>query len=137
MIDVCLLGVGGTLPLPDRFLASALLRFSGHLILVDCGEGTQVSIRKLGWGIKDIDYILLTHFHADHVAGIPGLLLTIGNSGRGPEEPLTIVGPRGVQWIVEQLRIIAQRLPYPIRYVEWTGSTDDRLAIDALEVRAC
>jgi len=137
MIDVSLLGTGGTLPLPERFLASALLRFGGHLILIDCGEGTQVSLRKLGWGIKDIDHILLTHFHADHVAGLPGLLLTIGNSGRGPGEPLTIAGPRGVQRVVEQLRVIAPRLPYPVRYQELTGSPAEVLAIDGLQLRAC
>jgi ribonuclease Z len=137
MIDVSLLGTGGTLPLPERFLASALIRFGGHLILIDCGEGTQVSIRKLGWGIKDIDHVLLTHFHADHVAGLPGLLLTIGNSGRGPGEPLTIAGPRGVQRVVEQLRVIAPRLPYPVRYKELSGNPAEVLAIDGLQVRAC
>ena len=107
MIDVALLGPGGTLPLPDRFLSCALVRFDGQLILIDCGEGTQVSLRKLGWGLKDISTILLTHFHADHVAGLPGLLLTIGNSGRTREEPMTIAGPRGVQRVVESLRVIA------------------------------
>jgi ribonuclease Z len=121
MIDVALLGTGGTMPLPDRFLSSALVRCGGHLTLIDCGEGTQVSLRKLAWGLKDIGTILLTHFHADHVAGIPGLLLTIGNSGRTREEPVEIVGPKGVRRIVESLRAIAPSLPFPIRYVEWTG----------------
>jgi ribonuclease Z len=137
MIDVALLGTGGTLPLPDRFLSSALVRCGGQLILIDCGEGTQVSLRKLGWGIKDISTILLTHFHADHVSGVPGLLLTVGNSGRTREEPLTIAGPRGVQRVVESLRVIAPYLPFPVRYRELTGSVEDSLSVGPLAVTAC
>jgi ribonuclease Z len=138
MIDVSLLGTGGTMPLPERFLSSVLIRFGGQLILIDCGEGTQVSLRRLGWGIKDIGCILLTHFHADdHVSGIPGLLLTIGNSGRGAGEPLTIVGPRGAQRVVESLRVIAPHLPYPVRYRELFGDPAETLAIDGLTLRTC
>jgi ribonuclease Z len=137
MIDVCLLGVGGTLPLPDRFLSAALVRAGGHLVLLDCGEGTQVSLRKLGWGLKDIGTLLITHFHADHVSGIPGLLLTIGNSGRTRDEPVTIVGPRGIRRIVESLRIIAPSLPYPIVYVEMTGDGTESVAAGPLTVTSC
>jgi len=137
MIDVALLGTGGTLPLPDRFLASALVRCGGQLVLIDCGEGTQVSLRKLGWGIKDVGTILVTHFHADHVSGMPGLLLTIGNSGRTRDEPLTVAGPRGVQRVVESLRVIAPHLPYPIRYRELTGDPTDALAVGPVRVTAC
>jgi ribonuclease Z len=137
MIDVALLGTGGTLPLPDRFLSCALLRCGGQLILIDCGEGTQVSLRKLGWGLKDIGTILLTHFHADHVAGLPGLLLTIGNSGRTRDEPLTVAGPRGVQRVVESLRVIAPHLPYPVRYREFVGDPADALAVGPLWVTTC
>jgi ribonuclease Z len=137
MIDVALLGTGGTLPLPDRFLSSALLRCGGQLVLIDCGEGTQVSLRKLGWGLKDVGTILLTHFHADHVAGLPGLLLTIGNSGRTRDEPLTVAGPRGVQRVVESLRVIAPHLPYPVRYREFAGDPADGLAVGPLRVTAC
>ena len=137
MIDVALLGTGGTLPLPDRFLSAALLRCGGHLLLIDCGEGTQVSLRKLGWGLKDIGTILLTHFHADHVAGLPGLLLTIGNSGRTREEPVIIAGPRGVQRVVESLRVIAPHLPFPVRYREMTGDPADELAVDQLRITSC
>jgi len=137
MIDVALLGEGGTLPLPDRFLSAALIRCGGELLLIDCGEGTQVSLRKLGWGLKDIGTILLSHFHADHVAGLPGLLLTIGNSGRTREEPLTIVGPRGVQRVTESLRVIAPYLPYPVRYREMTGDHADALDVDPMSVTSC
>jgi ribonuclease Z len=137
MIDVSLLGTGGTLPLPDRFLSSALIRSGGQLILIDCGEGTQVSLRRLGWGLKDIGTILITHFHADHVAGLPGLLLTIGNSGRTSNEPVTIVGPRNVQRVVESLRIIAPHLPYPVRYKELFGDPEQAFPIGNLQLRAC
>ncbi|MDR2899412.1 MAG: MBL fold metallo-hydrolase, partial [Clostridiales bacterium] len=82
MLDVALVGCGGMMPLPKRFLTSLFLRFNGRFALIDCGEGTQVSLKMLGWGFKNIDVIMFTHFHADHIAGLPGLLLTIGNSGR-------------------------------------------------------
>src|SRR3954463_4295819 len=137
MIDVALLGTGGTLPLPDRFLSAALLRCGGQLILIDSGEGTQVSLRKLGWGVEDVGTILLTHFHADHVAGLPGLLLTIGNSGRTREEPLTVAGPRGVQRVVESLRVIAPHLPYPVRYREFTGDATEFLNVGPLRITTC
>jgi ribonuclease Z len=137
MIDVALVGTGGTLPLPERYLASLLVRYSGKLIVVDCGEGTQVSLRELAWGLRDIGHLLITHFHADHIAGLPGLLLTIGNSGRGAEEPLTIVGPRGIQRIVEHLRVIAPYLPYPIRFREMHGDPEDVLMLGELQIRSC
>ena len=130
------MGTGGTLPLPDRFLSAALVRCGGQLVLIDCGEGTQVSLRKLGWGLKDVGTILLTHFHADHVAGLPGLLLTIGNSGRTRDEPLTVAGPRGVQRVVESLRVIAPHLPYPVRYRELAGDPAETLAVGPLRVTA-
>ena len=134
MIDVGLLGTGGTMPLPERFLSSALVRCGGELILIDCGEGTQVSLRKLGWGLKDIGTVLITHYHADHVAGLPGLLLTIGNSGRTRAEPVTIVGPRGLQRVVEGLRVIAPHLPYPIRYREMAGDPTDSCSVGPLSI---
>ncbi len=137
MIDVALLGTGGTMPLPDRFLSAVLIRCGGQLVLIDAGEGTQVSLRKLGWGLKNVGTILLTHFHADHVAGLPGLLLTIGNSGRTREEPLVVAGPRGVQRVVESLRVIAPHLPYPVRYRELTGDPTEALTVGPLRVVTC
>lgn len=116
MLDVCLLGTGGMMPLPGRWLSSLLVRCQGRLLLVDCGEGTQVSQKVLGWGFKALDTICLTHYHADHVAGLPGMLLTIGNAGR--TEPLTILGPPGLERVVAGLRTIAPELPYSVRCVE-------------------
>ena len=116
MIDVCLLGSGGMMPLPYRYLTSLMVRFNGRSILIDCGEGTQMALRKKGWSPKPIDVILFTHFHADHISGLPGLLLTMGNAER--TEPLLIAGPRGVERIVNSLRVIAPELPFPIQFRE-------------------
>ncbi len=112
MLDVALLGTGGMMPLPGRFLTSLLCRLNGHLAMVDCGEGTQISLKMLGWGFKNIDVICFTHYHADHIAGLPGMLLTIGNSNR--TEPLTLIGPTGLVDVVNGLRKIAPELPFEI-----------------------
>lgn len=116
MLDVALLGTGGMMPLPDRFLTSLLVRNQGDLMLIDCGEGTQVTMKMLGWGYKKISVICFTHVHADHISGLPGLLLAIGNSGR--TEPIVIIGPSGIKNIVNSLRIITPVLPFNIEYVE-------------------
>ena len=116
MLDVCLLGTGGMMPMPNRFLSSMLLRLRGRMVLVDCGEGTQVSLKLLGWGFKAIDAICFTHYHADHISGLPGMLLTIGNSGR--TEPLKLYGPPGLREVVEGLLRIAGGIPFPIEYYE-------------------
>ncbi len=116
MLDICLLGTGGMMPMPSRFLTAMLARLNGRLLLIDCGEGTQVTMKLLGWGFKTIDVICFTHFHADHISGLPGLLLTIGNAGR--TEPLVMIGPVGLRKIVEGLTLIAPELPFPIEYIE-------------------
>lgn len=116
MLDVCLLGTGGMMPLPHRFLTSAMMRYNGSNLLIDCGEGTQVAIKEKGWTFKPIDILCFTHYHADHISGLPGLLLTMGNAER--TEPLTIIGPKGVERVVGALRTIAPELPFEIAYIE-------------------
>ncbi|HEY9062101.1 MAG TPA: ribonuclease Z [Pseudobacteroides sp.] len=116
MLDICILGTGGMMPLPGRWLSSALIRYNGKMILVDCGEGTQITLRNVEWGFKSIEAICVTHFHADHIAGLPGLLLTIGNSGR--EENLKIIGPRGLNKVVECLTYISPQLPFSLDLIE-------------------
>ena len=116
MLDVCLLGTGGMMPLPRRRLTSLMLRLNGKGLLIDCGEGTQVAIREQGWSFHDIDIICFTHFHADHISGLPGLLLSIGNAER--TEPVTIIGPRGLARTVDALRTIAPELPFETEYIE-------------------
>ncbi len=106
------------MPLPYRWLTSLMVRYNGSSLLIDCGEGTQIAIKEKGWGFKAIDVICFTHYHGDHVSGLPGLLLTMGNADR--TEPLTIVGPKGLERVVGALRVIAPELPFPIRYKEIT-----------------
>ncbi len=121
MLDVCLLGSGGMMPLPYRWLTALMTRFNGSSLLIDCGEGTQIAIKEKGWSFKPIDVICFTHFHGDHISGLPGLLLTMGNADR--KEPLTLIGPKGLGRVVNSLRVIAPELPFPIQCVEIEGSS--------------
>ena len=130
MLEVCLLGTGGMMPLPRRWLTALMCRYNGSNILIDCGEGTQVAIKQKGWSFKPIDVICITHFHADHISGLPGLLLTMGNAER--TEPLTMIGPRGLEKVVKALRMIAQELPFEINFIELSG---DRQIIDIGEYK--
>lgn len=116
MLDVCLLGTGGMMPLPYRWLTSLMVRYNGSSLLIDCGEGTQIAIKEKGWSFKPIDVICFTHYHGDHISGLPGLLLTMGNADR--TELLTLIGPKGLERVVNALRVIAPELPFPIKCIE-------------------
>jgi len=116
MLDVCLLGTGGTMPRKDRWLTAAIMKLNGKSLLIDSGEGTQIAMKFAGFTFKPLDILCITHFHADHLCGLPGLLLSMGNEGR--EEPLTIIGPRGVERVVNSLRVIAPGLPFEIKFIE-------------------
>ena len=118
MLDVCLLGCGGMMPLPHRWLTALMTRFNGSSLLIDCGEGTQVAIKEKGWSFKPIDVICFTHYHGDHISGLPGLLLTMGNADR--TEPLTLIGPKGLERVVNALRVIAPELPFELKFIEIT-----------------
>lgn len=95
MLDVCLLGTSGMMPLPNRWLTALMTRYNGSSLLIDCGEGTQIAIKEKGWSVHSIDVICITHFHGDHISGLPGLLLSMGNSDR--TEPVYMVGPKGLK----------------------------------------
>lgn len=123
MLDVCLLGSGGMMPLPRRWLTSLMCRYNGSSILIDCGEGTQVAVKQKGWSFKPIDVICITHYHADHISGLPGLLLTMGNAER--TEPLIMIGPKGLKRVVDALRTIAPELPFEIQYIELTETNQE------------
>ena len=116
MLDVCLLGTGGMMPLPRRWLTAALMRYNGSSLLIDCGEGTQIAIKEKGWTFKPIDVICFTHYHADHISGLPGFLLTMGNAERS--EPVTMIGPKGLEKVVNALRMIAPELPFEMKFIE-------------------
>lgn len=116
MLDICLLGTGGMMPLPYRYLTSMMARYNGKSILVDCGESTQVAMKEKGWSPKPIDIMCFTHYHADHISGLPGMLLTMGNAEK--KTPLIMIGPKGLQRVVSALRVIAPELPFEVEFVE-------------------
>jgi len=116
MLDVSLLGTGGMMPLPYRWLTALMLRYHGKSILIDCGEGTQIALREKGWSPKPVEIICFTHYHADHISGLPGMLLTMGNAER--TEPLLLIGPRGLTKVVNALRVIAPELPFEVQCQE-------------------
>ncbi len=133
MLEICLLGTGGMMPLPYRWLTSMMARYNGSSILIDCGEGTQIALKEKGWSPNPIDVMCFTHFHADHISGLPGMLLAMGNSDR--TDPLTIIGPKGIVQIVESLRVIARELPFEIRYLE-IGSKNQTFEMDGYRINA-
>lgn len=133
MLEFCTLGTGGTLPLPDRALSSLYVRENGRGLLIDCGEGTQVGIRKLGWGFRCIEDILLTHYHGDHCTGLAGFLLSLEKAGK--TDALNIWGPRGLKRVVEGLCVIVPPLSYPVMLHELPPEGKEFEAI-GLKIRA-
>jgi len=133
MLDICLLGSGGMMPLPYRWLTSLMVRYNGSSLLIDCGEGTQIAIKEKGWSFKPIDVICFTHYHGDHISGLPGLLLTMGNAER--TEPLTLIGPKGLERVVNALRVIAPELPFPIIFKEISGP-EEEFALNGYRLKA-
>ncbi|MDF1568197.1 MAG: MBL fold metallo-hydrolase, partial [Spirochaetaceae bacterium] len=114
-----ILGTGGMMPLPNRNLTSMLLRRDGELFLFDCGEATQVSLRQLNLKWKKISVILISHTHADHVTGLPGILMLTAQVER--DEPLVIIGPPKVREYIETTRrALDMHINYPIEIREIT-----------------
>lgn len=123
MLDICLLGTSGMMPLPNRWLTALMTRYNGSSLLIDCGEGTQIAIKEKGWSFHPIDIICFTHYHGDHISGLPGLLLSMGNADR--KEPVTMIGPKGLERVVSALRIIAPELPFEINFKELNSPTQE------------
>lgn len=123
MLDVCLLGTAGMMPQPHRWLTALMTRYNGSSLLIDCGEGTQIAMKEAGLSPNPIDVICFTHYHADHISGLPGLLLSMGNSDR--KEPVAMVGPKGLQRVVNALRVIAPELPFEIVFHELSKDEEE------------
>ena len=102
--------------MPNRFLSSLFINYKGSKILIDCGEGTQVAMKKYNCGFKNIDLILITHLHGDHIIGLIGLLQTMGNSGK--TDDLTIVGPIGIIDAIKAIKVLVEYLPYKVNIIE-------------------
>ncbi len=121
------------MPLPGRWLTALMTRYNGSSLLIDCGEGTQISIREKGWSFHSIDTICFTHYHGDHISGLPGLLLSMGNADR--TEPVTLIGPKGLERVVNSLRIIAPELPFELKFIE-LYSSEEEISVNGYLIKA-
>jgi ribonuclease Z len=115
-LDVVFLGTSASAPTARRGVAATLVRRGGDRLLFDCGEGTQRQLLRSSVGLVDLREIYLTHFHADHVLGLPGMLKTFALRGR--DVPLTVYGPRGLEELFASLRRIFGKLTYPLDLIE-------------------
>ena len=128
MLTITLLGTAATMPLPERALTAAVAECGGHSLLLDCGEGTQVGLRRYGVSAYRLSAVLLTHYHGDHILGLPGLLQTMGSLNR--TEPLTIYGPKGIEPVAQAVTALAGPQAYPVRW----QVADEPFNIDTLKI---
>jgi ribonuclease Z len=115
-LDVVFLGTSGSAPTAQRATSATLIRRGGERLLIDCGEGTQRQLLRSDIGLVDLEHVFLTHFHADHYLGLPGMLKTFALRGR--ELPLTVYGPEGLRDLFGALRRVFGTLTYPVETVE-------------------
>jgi ribonuclease Z len=116
-LDIVFLGTAASMPTAQRSPAALLVRRGSERLLFDCGEGTQRQLQRSAIGLPDLQEIFLTHFHADHFLGLPGMLKTFALRGRD-ETPLMVYGPRGLRELFKRLHPFLGRLPYPLTVVE-------------------
>ena len=112
------LGTSGSMPTARRAPAALLVRRGGDKLLIDCAEGTQRQLLRSSVGLVELEEIFLTHFHADHVLGLPGMMKTFALRGR--DLPLTVYGPRGLGDLLNSLKSVVGKLTYDVRLVELT-----------------
>ena len=132
MADICLVGTGGMIPLPERWLASCHIAHNGFNLLIDAGEGEQVALQEAGIKAGRIDVLLITHFHADHVMGVPGLIMSMGNKGK--KSKLTIIGPKDTGAVISALCAVTPRPPFDIELIEMSGG--DTVTFGELDISA-
>lgn len=130
-LDVLFLGTAGSSPTARRGLPATLVRRGGDRLLIDCGEGTQRQLVR-SVGLIELEEIFLTHFHADHVLGLPGMLKTFGLRQR--ERPLTIYGPSGLKRLFDALHPVVGRTKFPVDLVEL--EPNDELTRDGYRIAA-
>ena len=126
MVNVTLLGTAALMPLPERALSAAYISCGGRGLLLDCGEGSQSAARRAGISLMKTDIIALSHYHGDHVFGLPGLLQSMNALDR--HEPLYITGPVGLEAELAPILKLAGEVKYPIRLIS--------LPPEGLELRA-
>ncbi len=132
MVDICLAGTGGMMPLKNRWLTCLFMEYNGKGILIDCGEGTQIALADAGCKLSKLDMLLITHFHADHISGLPGLLLSLGNFSK--TTPLKIYAPKGAKKIISNLCCICPCLPYQLEITELSTKEIEKFEVPDFEM---
>ncbi|MCD8095594.1 MAG: ribonuclease Z [Ruminococcus sp.] len=131
MPEITLVGTGGMMPLKYRWLTSCYIEHNGSAVLIDCGEGTQIALAQAECKISRINVLLITHTHADHVSGLPGFLLSLGNSER--TEPLDIYVPYGKTKIIKNLMCICDRLDFDVRIHELSTKDESSFIAETID----
>lgn len=134
MIDVCLAGTGGMLPLPERWLTCLWIEYNGKSALIDCGEGTQIALAESGCKLSRLDALFITHIHADHISGLAGLLLSLGNYGK--TDKLKIYGHKGIGGIIKSLCCICPVLPFEVEVIELSCTNISEFKWNDIDVKS-
>lgn len=136
MLKVTLIGCGATMPMPGRATAACAIQYNGRTVLLDCGEGTQTAVRKAGISLVKIEAVCLTHYHGDHIFGLPGLLQTMASQGR--TQPVLLTGPKeGYEETVSLLLALAGDLPFEIVRRPLTMEKDTEELWGGLRMETC
>jgi len=128
-LECVLIGTGGMMPMPYRMLSSLALRLNGEIYLFDAGEGTQINWKKARLGVRGLKLIAITHLHADHCLGVPGMIML--RAQMEDPAPLVILGPPGTRdFIVESRKLLEFKVNFPINIVEWTTGKTGTAYVD-------